>query len=90
MPAELMTSLKLRPILSGWGNSQLQAALTLVAPPQKCPISPQDIRANPPVLQTPLEHTSHTQWAFGSPPTVHHLILLHAALPTPRHSRGSE
>lgn len=39
MPAELMTFLKLRPILSGWGNSQLQAALTLGVPPQKCPIS---------------------------------------------------
>lgn len=64
MPAELMTFFKLRPILSGWGNSQLQAALTLGAPPQKCPISPRDIRANPPVLQARLEHTSHAQWAL--------------------------
>lgn len=67
MPAELMTFLKLRPILSGGGNSQLQAALTLVAPPQKCPTSPTPLsrvfKANPPVLQARLKHTSHAQWA---------------------------
>lgn len=91
MPAELMPFLKLRLILSGWGNSQLQAALTLVAPPQKCsphpsPSHPDKSSSSPGSTRAHL----HAQWALMKVLHQSTIFLSHPALPTPRHTRASE